>query len=131
MGYLCRAYVGPCWALGGHVGAILSLLGQELRVHLGFHGFLWRVEKTPNMFSFCWRFFGVVLGGYIGIILGLCGTYDGPMLVHVGLWRSSFGHVGPMLGLCWSMLDHVRLLAFCDPQVPFQGESFLTPQVAS
>ena len=35
---LCWPSVGPCWALGGHVGAMLNyvepMLGQERRVHL-------------------------------------------------------------------------------------------------
>ena len=31
-------------------------------------------------------------------MLGLCGTYGGPVFVHVGLWRRGWGHVEPTFG---------------------------------
>ena len=116
--HMCWAYVGPCWALGGHVEPMLPIF------HLGSPR---KTDPTKCQVSFgklrktlyigglggvrLTRFEGVKQSGklpaYVGLVLGqergvLLGLESRPK--RTPRFGPCQGHVGPMLGLCWALV---------------------------
>ena len=54
--------------------------------------------------------------GHVGAMLGLCGTYVGPMLVHVG-------PLGPMLWACWGFFFEAMSSLCWAKNAPFSTQT--------
>ena len=111
---LCWAMVGLCWAMLGLCWA----MGQERRVHLGhlvdYLGSYFLGKKPSTETLGCWGFF---LGRF-GAMLGQCWAHVGPMLglcwTMLCLWGPCCGHLEPILSLCWAYVGP-RTVCSCGP----------------